>query len=115
MNVKSGSQLPLLGCLDGTPSGIVGDTDVNTDRGGLHLNPIGPSPHVFKYGFYGGQVTVVSKNKTNLFGAAPNHSGQCNFIFADFHVESRKICDENAWPWFGTFDGKCFDPAGGAR
>jgi prepilin-type N-terminal cleavage/methylation domain-containing protein/prepilin-type processing-associated H-X9-DG protein len=116
VQVKNGSRLPLLGCLDGTPSGIAGDTDIDSEyRGGLHMDPIGPSYHAFKYGFFNGKANPATIQKARLSGPAPNHEGQCNFLFADFHVESRKICDEDAWPWFGDFDGSAFNPAKGGR
>ncbi len=95
-------EVPVLACLSGdTYEGMGGD-------GGLHMNPYGPHPLVFKYGWMGG--TPRPGSMVNNFGPAPVHRGKTNFLFADWHVETRNVSNENKWPWYGKFDGSAFHP-----
>ncbi len=80
----------------------------NQVYGGMRLSPAAPHPLAFKYGYMGGRASFGVK--WNIQGPAPVHNGQCNFVFADFHIEDRNVCDENAWPWFGKWDGSAFHP-----
>lgn len=64
---------------------------MGTSGGGLELRSGGPSPEATQYGVPDGQ--------TDRYGPAPNYGRQAIFLFADWHVEARDVCDLNAWPW----------------
>jgi len=71
-----------------------------------------PHPIAYKYGWMNGNFRT---RRHNYFGVAPNHNGKCNFLMADFHVESINICKDGVWPWLGETpveqqSGKAFDP-----
>jgi len=57
---------------------------------GLLMGTTGPHPSARDYGYSG---------PTANNGPSPNHGRNCIFLFADGHVESRDVTDENAWPW----------------
>ncbi|RRJ95105.1 type II secretion system protein [Opitutaceae bacterium TAV4] len=60
------------------------------DVGGLRLSRAGPSPNASKLGYTG---------PTDKLGPAPNYGRKAVFLFADWHVAARDVCDINAWPW----------------
>lgn len=58
--------------------------------GGLRLVDTGPSPKALELGYTGA---------THISGPAPNYGRKAMFLFADWHVEARDVCDPVAWPW----------------
>ncbi len=58
--------------------------------GGLRLSKGGPPPKAKEYGYVG---------SVDNFGPSPNFRDKAIFLFADWHVEARGICDRNQWPW----------------
>lgn len=49
-----------------------------------------PHPKAAAQGWTGG---------TSVNGPSPNFGNKAGFLFADWHVEMRDICDSSAWPW----------------
>jgi prepilin-type N-terminal cleavage/methylation domain-containing protein/prepilin-type processing-associated H-X9-DG protein len=58
--------------------------------GGLRLSRGGPPAKAQGLGYSG---------KTDTFGPSPNFDTKAVFLFADWHVEARSVCDANQWPW----------------
>lgn len=113
VDIKTPGELPLLGCTNGgLDSRYLPSTapDEPGGGGGLLMFTLGPHPIATKYGFQpvGGATLCVS-------GPAPNHRGQCNFAFADFHVQARNICNKNNWPWYSSTSGNAFHPKGNSQ
>jgi prepilin-type processing-associated H-X9-DG protein len=57
--------------------------------GGVQLNVIFPHSSAYKYGW-----PNTGYNSSEC-GPAPNHAGSINYLFGDFHVESKA----KVWPW----------------
>ena len=49
-----------------------------------------PHPEATRYGWNG---------ETNTSGPYPAFRDRAVFLFADFHVESRGVCNKEEWPW----------------
>lgn len=64
---------------------LVGDASGDGD-GGLQMRYTGPHPNAVRYGWSG---------PTTVFGHAPNHDGNTNFLFADMRAASHN----EVWPW----------------
>ncbi len=105
------ARLPLLGCLSQEMN-----PEIAGQVGGQEMYYSGPHPNVLKYGYLGGKVTVMTRDKLNYFGPAPNHGRNCNMLMADFHVEAVNVCVEGQYPWTEP-RGAEFHPsrAGGSR
>lgn len=58
--------------------------------GGFNMAAAGPSPAARQYGYTG---------TTNNGGPAPNYGRNALFLFGDWHVEARDVCDGGKWPW----------------
>jgi prepilin-type processing-associated H-X9-DG protein len=70
----------------------------DTVKGGLRLTSGGPSPKAADFGYAGA---------TEDTGPAPTYGRRAVFLFADWHVQARDVCDANAWPWNDP-DGNAF-------
>lgn len=53
-------------------------------------SPYAPSSEASKYGYIG---------STNDWGPGPVFGKNAMFLFGDWHVALKNICDKNAWPW----------------
>lgn len=107
-SIRMPSSLPLLGCMSTADPLNLG----NEGRIGWRMFYSNPHPSAYEYGWMDGD----SRSRRHEYsGPAPNHRGKCNFVMADFHVEDRDVCKEEAWPWFGNNpteqqSGKSFHP-----
>ncbi|RRK01484.1 type II secretion system protein [Opitutaceae bacterium TAV4] len=80
-SLSNPGQFPVLATSDGSVGG------------GLRLSKGGPPPKAKEYGYVGG---------VDNFGPSPNFRDKAIFLFADWHVEARGVCDRNQWPWKDT-------------
>lgn len=78
IDLPDAPKLPVLGSSEG-PTG-----------GGLRMTTSGPSLGALAHGYSG---------TTDRSGPAPNYGGNAVFLFADWHVEARNVCDPTQWPW----------------
>lgn len=79
---KTPATLPLLGdmCAETKGSSVIA---------GWVWSVAYPHSNAYKYGW------PSSMGNSNEWGPAPNHAGKINYVFGDFHVETRG----NIWPW----------------
>ncbi len=106
--IKIPSELPLIADLDTRDPLNAGLEGVSR----WLMSYINPHPAAYAKGWMNGDS---SSSRHDYFGPAPNHGVNCNFLMADNHVESRNICRESVWPWFGTMlteqmSGRAFHP-----
>ncbi|MDR1281043.1 MAG: type II secretion system GspH family protein [Opitutaceae bacterium] len=68
-------------------------TSDGSGGGGQRLSRGGPPSKAKEYGYIGNE---------DKFGPSPNFRDKAIFLFADWHVEARGVCDRNQWPWKET-------------
>ncbi len=79
-------QYPLFGCQSSEATAGMLNTYLFTKAG--------PHPDAVKYGYTG---------FTDKQGAAPNHNGDCNFLFIDFHVGNVDVSTKGKGPWLDEY------------
>jgi prepilin-type N-terminal cleavage/methylation domain-containing protein/prepilin-type processing-associated H-X9-DG protein len=66
------------------------ETKGKADIAGTLIQTSYPHASAFKYGW-----PAVGGYNSSTYGPAPNHAGSINYLFGDFHAESKA----KVWPW----------------
>lgn len=87
-------QYPVFGCMADSE-----DTSSATgmmNRWRLSNNRFGPHPNAVDYGYNPNAFTLSQ-------GPAPNHNGEANFLFIDFHVSGVDVSTNGKGPWLDDY------------
>lgn len=65
---------------------------------------VGGGPRLFASNYSNRSPTSAARaygysGSTNEWGPNPNFGENALFLFGDWHVEARNVCDRNLWPW----------------